>query len=155
MFKPYCRCGEQLEVIDSDGSMPRTFACPKCAKEYALSLTEIVKRSTYSTNKFYTFYHQYNNAIGIYLPPNGKEAYATSYLFVEAIDDCEAEDIVRELVYHSCDVMWDGGELVTSDITQYVEDYVHEFHYGYSACIIFRNGDVTCHANERMPEEWL
>lgn len=150
MIKLYCRCGEQLEVIDSDDSMPRTFACPKCAKEYELSLTEIVKRSTNPTNKFYTFGHKYDKAIGLYL--SRTEGYAVNYLFVEAIDEDEAEDIVTDLVRNDYDVMWDNGELVTSEIDQYVENYVHEFHYGYSACVIFRNGNVTWHINEQITE---
>lgn len=154
MIKLYCRCGEQLEVIDSDDSMPRTMACPKCAKEYELSLTEIVKRNTHPTNKFYTFYHRYNKAIGVYLERNRNEAYVTNFLFVEAINEDEAKDIVENFCFgiDVYPIVWDGGELVTTEIDQYAEDYVHEFHYGYSACVIFRNGHVTWHIHERTTE---
>lgn len=142
MFKLYCHCGEQLEVIDSDDSMPRTFACPKCGKEYALSLTEIVKRSTYPTNKFYMFEHRHNNVIGLYPTHNGIEAYATDYLFVEATDEYEAQDIVRELVDNPHDVEWDKGELYTKEINEYVEAFLREFRSVSSPCVVFRNGDI-------------
>ena len=142
MLKLYCSCGEQLEVLNSDDSMPRTLACPKCVKEYELFIREIVKRSTRPTNTFYMFKHKYNGVIGLYPTYNKKEAYVTDYLFVEAINEYEAQDIVSELVNKPYDVKWDGGELFTKCIDQYVQDYVREFRSASSPCIVCRDGKI-------------
>ena len=140
MIALYCSCKEKLEPFESDDMAIRTLICPKCGRAYEITLTEIAitKRETTPTNKFYQFGHRYDDCISV---ENNECHYAASCVLVEAKDEDEADDILREL---SCD--WYNicccDEICTENISHHVANYLNRFPTGYQICVIRRNGKV-------------
>ena len=133
----YCNCYvvRETEIITHE-----EFDINKTPEDYGAWLPEPLKGfEDERETKFYQFCHEYDDFIAL---SQAHVDHSARWVFVEAKDEEEAEDIISNLAYSSCNIHTNRNEICTEDIRKYVQDYLNGFHHGLDALIVFRNGNI-------------